>query len=35
MCMYNWVGGVVGEIYCKIQIVSCYSVKITLNGIRT
>ena len=31
--MYNWVGGVVGETYHKIQIVSCSSVKITLNGL--
>ena len=29
--MDNWVGGVVGETYHKIQIASCSSVKITLN----
>ena len=28
--MDNWVGGVVGETYCKIQIVSCSSVKLQL-----
>ena len=33
--MNHWVGGVVGETYHKIQIFSCPSVKITLNGIRT
>ena len=31
--MDYWVGGVVGEAYYKIQIVSCASVKVTLiNG---
>ena len=33
--MDNWAGGVVGKTYHKIQIVSCSSVKITVNGIRT